>query len=113
MKKWEAFFKTHSRGKMIFVCTVGKNKDWGNEYKVAQRVCGNDNFHEGSHQIAAKARPLILDDAVMNQMMFNFFICAAEELNILFEVVSNAKKTDSIDEYEKSASKDEMGGDNK
>ena len=58
----------------------------------------------------AKARPLILDDAVMNQMMFNFFICASEELNILFEVVSNAKKTGSIDDYEKSALKDETGG---
>jgi hypothetical protein len=115
VKKWEPFFKTDSRGKKIFVCTVGKNKDWGNEYNVAQRVCGiamfnNDYFHEGSHQIAAKTRPLIIDDAVMTQVMFNLFICAAEELDILFEVVSNAKKTDSIDDYEKSALKDEMGG---
>ena len=118
MKRWYLFFKTDSCGKKIFVCTVGKNKGWGDEYNVAQRVCSismfnNDNFHDGSHQIAAKKRPLIIDDAVMNQMVFNFFICTAEELDILFEVVSNAKKTDSIDEYEKSASKDEVGGDNK
>ena len=92
MTKWDLFFRTDDKGKNIFKCTVSKNKDWGNEYKVAQRVCGiamfnNDNFHDGSHQIAAKKRPLIIDDAVMNQMMFNFCICAAEELNILFEVV--------------------------
>ena len=103
MKKWELFFKTDSRGKKIYVCTVGKNKGWGDEYNVAQRVCSismfnNDNYHDGSHQIAAKTRPLIIDDSVMNQVMFNFFICAVEELDILFEVVSNTKKTDSIDE---------------
>ncbi len=96
LKKWAFFFKNNSVGKKIFLCTVEKNKGWGDEYKVAQRVCAismfnNDSFHEGSHQIAAKKRPLILDDAAMNQMMFNFFTCAVEELGILFEIASSKK----------------------
>ena len=100
VKKWADFFKNDSCGKKIFSCTVAKNKGWGDEYNVAQRVCAismfnNDGFHEGSHQIAANKRPLILDDAAMNQMMFNFFTCAVEELGILFEIASSKKKTDS------------------
>ena len=100
VKKWADFFQNDSCGKKIFSCTVAKNKGWGNEYNVAQRICAismfnNDGFHEGSHQIAANKRPLILDDAAMNQMMFNFFTCAVEELGILFEIASSKKKTDS------------------
>ena len=68
----------------------------------------NDYAHEESHQIAAKTRPLFIDDAVMNQMMLNFFICNAEELDILFEVVSNAKKTESIDELKSNIKDEEM-----
>ena len=97
VKKWSTFFKTDTCGQKIFLCTVSKNKGWGDEYKVAQKVCGismfnNDSFHEGSHQIAAKKRPIILDDAVMNQMMFNFLTCAAEELGILFEIASSKRE---------------------
>ena len=101
VKKWSTFFKTDSCGQKIFFCTVSKkNKGWGDEYKLAQKVCGismfnDDSFHEGSHQIAAIKRPIILDDAAMNQMMFNFSTCAVEELFILFEVTSSKKKTDS------------------
>ena len=104
VKKWETYFKTDPRGKEIFACTKSKNKQWGNEYTVAQRVCGismfnNDNFHEGSHQIAAKKRPLIIDETVMNQQMYNFFICTAETLEFLFQVATTNTKptTDSED----------------
>ena len=94
---------------------LGKSKGWGNEYNVAKRVCStsmfnNDNFHDGSHQVAAKRRPLATDDAAVSRVVLSFFTCTAEGLGTLFEVVSSAKKTDNTDEYEKSASSDEMGG---
>ena len=46
----------------------------------------NDNFHEGSHQIAGNTTPLVLDKSTMNHQTFNLFICVVEKLNILFEV---------------------------
>lgn len=55
----------------------------------------NDAYHEGRHQINAKKRPLILEDAVTNQQMYNFFICVVEKTDFIFQVVPASKKVEN------------------